>query len=125
MLPVSFDALETPDVLANAADVSVTVTAADVFHPSAAAVPEAALMLESNATSSAADTTDATPMSEVKKRKYSSMFDGLPSDDMDCSAVDVNHGKWYKCNKCEKKLWPELIKIENLLLAVGKNTRSQ
>ena len=44
MLPVSFDALETPAVLDNAADVAVTATAADVVHPAAAAVPAAALL---------------------------------------------------------------------------------
>ena len=62
MLPVSFDTLETPAVLANADDVAVTVTADDVVHPAAAAVPAAARMPEANATSAAADTTDATPM---------------------------------------------------------------
>ena len=61
-------------------------------------------MPEAHAISAATDTTDATPMPEVKKRKYSPMFDSLPSDDMHCSAVDVNHGKWYKCNKCDKKV---------------------
>ena len=43
MLPVSFDALKTPAVLANADDVAVTATAADVVHPAAAAVPAAAV----------------------------------------------------------------------------------
>ena len=104
MLHVSFDALKTPAVLANAADVAVTATAADVVHPAAAAVPAAARMPEANVTSAAADTTDATTMPQVKKRKFSPMFDSLPSDDMDCSTVDVNHGKWYKCNKCDKKV---------------------
>ena len=104
MLPVAFDNLEAPAVLANAADVAVTATDADVVHPAAAAVPAAARMPEANATSAAADTTDATPMPEVKKRKYSPMFDSLPSDDMDCSVVNVNHGKWYKFNKCYKKV---------------------
>ena len=45
MLPVSFDALETPAVLANSADVAVTATAADVVHPAAAAVPAAARLM--------------------------------------------------------------------------------
>ena len=62
MLPVSFDAIEKPVVLANAADVAVTATAADVVHPAEADVPAAAQMTEANATSAAADTTDATTM---------------------------------------------------------------